>query len=104
MLNCLTKNLLKTSNFEFDEIVLSQQQSLHLKIQPNTACFLYLLCGSAIFYPLDKHLSLLDSVPRLPGQTFTVPNKATAILIESLGTFDEDLKLIKLTYKEQIDA
>jgi hypothetical protein len=53
-----------------------------------------------MFYSLDRNPVVKDNIPVLTGETFIAPIDCAKVLIESLGTFDEDLKLIKIIYKD----
>lgn len=100
MTHPITKELFKNKALNVEEITFTQKTNLlDLSFSSSSVSF-YVVSGSAMFYSLDINSIVKDNTPVLTGETFIAPINCAKVLIESLGTFDEDLKLIKIIYKD----
>ena len=101
MIHPLTKQLFKNKALDVKEITFTQKTDLlDFSLSNNSSISFYVVSGSAMFYSLDRNSVVKDNIPVLTGETFIAPIDCAKVLIESLGTFDEDLKLIKIIYKD----
>jgi hypothetical protein len=100
MIHPLTKNLFKVKALSVEEITFTQKTNLLDFSLSDSSVSFYVVSGSAMFYSLDINSVVKDNIPVLTGETFIAPIDCAKVLIESLGTFDEDLKLIKIIYKD----
>lgn len=100
MIHPLTKELFKNKALNVEELTFTQKTNLLDFSLSDSYVSFYIISGSAMFYSLDANSSIKDNTPVLTGETFIAPIDCAKVLIESLGTFDEDLKLIKIIYKD----
>ena len=97
----ILKELVSLNNgSSVEEIVLPKNKTLHLKVTPNINVFLYCVYSAAIIYPFDDTLALIDTIPIVSGEIYTLPNNAKTFLLESLNTSDQDLKILKIVTRK----
>lgn len=97
----ILKELVSLNNgSSVEEIVLPKNKTLHLKVTANINVFLYCVYSAAIIYPLDDSLTLIDTIPIVSGEIYTLPNNTKTFLLESLNTSDQDLKILKIVTRK----
>jgi len=101
MHNYLSKSLLDDNDLKIDECVILGSKSFHMKLQPEEGTIgLYVVSGCATVYEFDINLVIIDTSIVAPGQLLRLnAAKTKTILIESLGSFDEDVKFLKIERK-----
>ncbi len=92
------QKLLTTSiDFEVCEYVLKNNKSIHLSFSDETVCF-YMVSGCVALYQLDQSLNIIDNDTLASGQFLKLNmNLIKSVLVESIGSFDEDAKFLKIT-------
>ena len=100
MHNYLSKSLLD-DDLKIVECVILGSKSLHMKLEPEGGIVcLYVVSGCATVYEFDITLTIIDTSIMAPGQLLRLDSTTTkTILIESLGSFDEDVKFLKIERK-----
>ena len=105
MHNCLSKRLFSDKDFRVSECVILGDKSFHMKFQTNNEdIYFYIVSGCVTIYEFDIELIILNTSTIAPGQLLKVSTqKIKTILIESLGSFDEDVKFLKIERKLHVN-
>jgi len=96
----LIKELFDDVCVKVEECVILSSKSVHISLKPEETIYFYIVSGWATMYELDSQLNITTTSTLAPGQILKVdPKEIKTVLIEALGSFDEDTKILNIKRK-----
>jgi hypothetical protein len=75
-----------------------------MKLQLGEVVYFYIVSGCTIIYEFDSELNSIGTSILAPGQLLKIDTKRSkTTLIESIGSFDEDMKFLKIKRKNNVE-